>query len=118
MKELCFVLKALGDPNRLRMVSALKGRELCACQLQELIGVSGAAISQHMNLLLQSDICHSEKRGKWVYYQLNPSSLLDLVLEEHQKTELFHADQDKLRDILLHEPHCLVEIQKSRKKEN
>ena len=66
------ILKALADKNRLRVVSALMNhKELCACQVTELLGVSGATASRHMGLLVRAGVVASRKEGRWVYYRLD-----------------------------------------------
>jgi ArsR family transcriptional regulator len=64
------ILKALSDKNRLRVVAAL-GRygELCACQITELLGVSGATSSRHLSVLRQAGLVESRKEGRWVYFK-------------------------------------------------
>jgi ArsR family transcriptional regulator len=74
MKQPLDQLKALADRNRLRVVAALMNQEeLCACQLSELLGVSGATASRHMELLIRSGLVESRKAGRWVHYKLNPA---------------------------------------------
>ncbi len=66
------ILKALADKNRLRVVSALMNHpELCACQITELLGVSGATASRHMGLLIRAGLVASRKEGRWVHYRLD-----------------------------------------------
>ena len=71
-------LKALADRNRLRIVAALADyEELCACQLTELLGVSGATASRHLAQLTASGLLASRKDGRWVHYCLaTPASPL------------------------------------------
>jgi ArsR family transcriptional regulator len=65
------ILKALSDKNRLRVVAALwRFDELCACQITELLQVSGATASRHMGILLKTGLVDSRKDGRWVYYKL------------------------------------------------
>ncbi|MCB1042294.1 MAG: winged helix-turn-helix transcriptional regulator [Acidobacteria bacterium] len=71
MELLTGVFKALADRNRLRMLAALmRYDELCACQLIELIQVTGATASRHMGVLIASGLVASRKEGRWVYYRL------------------------------------------------
>ena len=71
MNDLTATFKALSDRNRLRIVSALMNYdELCACQLTELIQVTGATASRHMGLLLACGLVESRKDGRWVHYRL------------------------------------------------
>ncbi len=64
-------LKALSDKNRMRVVAALwRFDELCACQITELLQVSGATASRHLGILLKVGLVDSRKEGRWVYYTL------------------------------------------------
>lgn len=71
MDKLIALFKALSDRNRLRIVAALlKHDELCACQLTELIQVTGATASRHMGVLIASGLVDSRKDGRWVHYRI------------------------------------------------
>ena len=74
MKQPLEIMKALSDRNRLRVVAALmNAEELCACHLVELLGVTGATASRHMDLLIRSGLIESRKDGRWVHYRLSPT---------------------------------------------
>ena len=65
--------RALADERRLTAVALLRRRDLlCACELQAALGVSHATVSHHMGILVSAGIVSSERRGKWLYYRLNP----------------------------------------------
>lgn len=69
------VLKALADPLRLRMLSAIANSpeaEACVCDLQQLTDVSQPTVSHHLRVLKDTGILHSERRGTWVYYRVQP----------------------------------------------
>lgn len=67
-------LKALSDRNRLRVIAALLHREeLCACHISEMLGVSAATASRHMEILIRSKLVESRKDGRWVHYKLSPN---------------------------------------------
>lgn len=71
MDKLTALFKALSDRNRLRIVAALlRQDELCACQVTELIQVTGATASRHMGVLIASGLVDSRKDGRWVYYRI------------------------------------------------
>ncbi len=80
-------LKALADPVRLSIVEFLRVpiqsccvREdgVCACDLETFLGLSQPTISHHMKLLVQAGFVQSKKRGRWVYYDLNPEAFAAL----------------------------------------
>ena len=66
------IFKALSDRNRFRVVAALlQSKELCACQIHEWLGVTGATASKHMSILVASGLVLSRKDGRWVHYRIN-----------------------------------------------
>ena len=72
MLELKNTFKALGDGNRIRILASLLSRkELCACQIHEWLGVSGATASKHLNILMRAGFIKSRKNGRWVFYSMN-----------------------------------------------
>ena len=67
-----YLFKALSDRNRFRVVAALlQIKELCACQIHEWLGVTGATASKHMGILVASGLVLSRKDGRWVHYRIN-----------------------------------------------
>src|SRR6266540_1004616 len=90
-QDLVLVFKALGDPTRLKILDLLKARGksccdlvareergLCACDIEEAVGLSQAAISHHMDLLRRAGIVTAEKRGRWMFYRRNEAALAGL----------------------------------------
>ncbi|REJ07800.1 ArsR family transcriptional regulator [Microbacterium bovistercoris] len=69
-------LKALSDPLRLRMLSAIASDprgESCVCDLAELADVSQPTVSHHLKVLKDVDVLTSERRGTWVWYRITPN---------------------------------------------
>ena len=88
--ELAF--KALADSTRLRILDILKKpgksacgliekneRGLCACDIQDAIGLSQAATSHHMELLRRARLVKAEKRGRWMFYRRNEPEIAALA---------------------------------------
>lgn len=61
--------RALSDENRLRALLALEGRELCVCQIIELLQLAPSTVSKHMTILKQAGLVRGQKRGRWMYYR-------------------------------------------------
>jgi ArsR family transcriptional regulator, arsenate/arsenite/antimonite-responsive transcriptional repressor len=70
LRETMAVTKALADENRVRMLLALRGGELCVCQITELFGLAASTISKHLSILYQAGLVDSRKEGRWIYYSL------------------------------------------------
>ncbi|MDQ0942015.1 helix-turn-helix transcriptional regulator [Streptomyces sp. V1I1] len=71
------MFKALGDPVRLRLFSAIashEGGEACVCDISD-VGVSQPTVSHHLKKLREAGLLTSERRGTWVYYRVAPSVL-------------------------------------------
>jgi ArsR family transcriptional regulator len=99
------MLKALSDTNRLRVVMALaRQEELCACQITELLQVTGASVSRHLGMLQQAGILESRREGRWMYYRLAPPSdaaeLFQWLEQSCGSAELFEADRLELKRIV------------------
>jgi len=69
MRDFMTTAKALSDENRVRMLMALSGGELCVCQITELVGLSPSTVSKHMSILRQAGLVEGRKAGRWVYYR-------------------------------------------------
>ena len=70
MRELMAVVKALADENRVRVLTALRPKELCVCQIVELLGLAPSTVSKHMAILKQARLVDSRKQGRWMFYRL------------------------------------------------
>lgn len=116
MKQELEIMKALSDRNRLRVVAALlEIGELCACQVVELLQVTGATASRHMGLLLNAGLVESRKAGRWVYYRL--SDTVDPLLRRWLEQTLaasgeLAADRTQLARIVACDPEELCRRQR------
>ena len=65
--------KCLADDTRLKslLLICLKG-ELCVCDLQQALDLSQPKVSRHLAELRRCGLLLDERRGKWVYYRINP----------------------------------------------
>ncbi|MHB8106879.1 MAG: ArsR/SmtB family transcription factor [Candidatus Cryosericum sp.] len=64
------IARALGDTTRARIAALLQGRDLCVCELTEVLGQSQANISGHLKLLQSSGLVTSCRRSYWTHYAL------------------------------------------------
>ncbi|GEA14107.1 transcriptional regulator [Moorella sp. E308F] len=107
LKEWEKAFKALGQHLRLRIIALLAEQELCVCELEEILGITQPAISQHLRVLKEADLVWEEKVSQWVFYHLNKEKLaavlqgwlayLDVPLAEKKE---FTADYHKLLQLL------------------
>ena len=72
-------LKALADENRLKLVHLLLTQDLCVGALAHRIGITEAAVSQHLQVLRKAGLIRGEKRGYWTHYAVERKVLMDLA---------------------------------------
>ncbi|HIU18149.1 MAG TPA: helix-turn-helix transcriptional regulator [Candidatus Avidesulfovibrio excrementigallinarum] len=70
LAEQAKIFKALGHPSRLLMVDALRGGELCVCELQKLVGDDMSTVSKHLAVLKEAGVVDASRRGTSTYYRL------------------------------------------------
>lgn len=81
LESLSDIFKVLGDPTRLRIVSALTASELCVCDLANLLGSSISAVSHQLRVLRNMKVVKHRKAGKMVYYSLDDECIENLLNE-------------------------------------
>lgn len=62
--------RALADPSRLRILALLREREVCVCELAQLLPISQPAVSQHLRRLREAGLVQEHPQGRWTYYSL------------------------------------------------
>ena len=70
MKSFTKVMKALSDPNRVKILKLLQQKMLCVCELQHALGLSQPNVSNHLKILEESGLVEFQKDGLWVNYYL------------------------------------------------
>lgn len=106
MDKTLLKLKALADRNRLRVFGALtQYEELCACQITELLQVSGATVSRHLGILVTAGLVKSRKESRWVYFALDEGcdgmdNILDWLLSRLRLSDQMQADLEMLDGIM------------------
>jgi ArsR family transcriptional regulator len=75
------LFKALADPARVRIVNMLAtaGEPVCACNLNDPVGLSQPTVSHHLKKLVDVGLVDREQRGKWAYFSLNQAGLETLA---------------------------------------
>lgn len=72
------LLKAVADPVRLQLLSAIRateGGEACVCDLTLVVGLSQPTVSHHLKVLVEAGLLEREKRGTWAWFRLVPARL-------------------------------------------
>jgi len=120
MREFMAITRALSDPNRVRILLALRRGELCVCQITELFGFAPSTVSRHLSILHQAGIILSRKSERWVYYRLPDKAApvavreaLDWVHKSLARTDEAATDAKKLKKILQTDLAVICRRQKS-----
>jgi len=117
MRDVLGLMKALADENRLRIVAALDGRELCLCQLVELLALATSTVSRHASILQQARLIDSRKQGRWTYFRLDEDApavakeATALVVRALARDSRAREDRKRLTQILSIDPEELCRKQ-------
>lgn len=111
-------LKALSDENRLRALLACGERELCVCQITELLQLAPSTVSKHMAILRQADLVESRKEGRWIYYRISTEfaaapvrAVVDALCAQLNADPKWKRDRAALAEILAIGPEELCRRQ-------
>lgn len=79
IERLANLYKILGDPTRLRIISALYDGEMCVCDLAAYTGLSESAISHHLRRLRDLCLVRNRREGQILYYMLDDEHVAQLL---------------------------------------
>ena len=74
MKEFIKVMKALSDPNRVKLLKMLQKGEMCVCKIQDALGIAQPTVSKHLKILEDAGLVSRRKEGLWAHYSLTDGS--------------------------------------------
>jgi len=118
MRAMMAVLKALADENRVRIVMALRHRELCVCQIIELLALAQSTVSKHMAILKQARLVESRKEGRWIYYRASDAdapeearAAVEVITRLLRRDKQVQEDDKSLKRILKMDPEQLCRRQ-------
>jgi ArsR family transcriptional regulator len=79
---------ALSDSIRIQVLDLLRTRELCVCEITEILDIPQSKLSFHLKTLREANLLNSRQQGKWTYYSINLSQLvaLEQYLSEFRRT--------------------------------
>lgn len=70
MRKFIKVMKALSDPNRVKVVKLLQHKEMCVCEIQAALGLAQSTVSKHLKILEEAGLITYYKDKLWVNYSL------------------------------------------------
>ncbi|MEK7447646.1 MAG: metalloregulator ArsR/SmtB family transcription factor [Patescibacteria group bacterium] len=78
------IFKVLANPKRLEIIHLIRDRELTVGELEEMLDMRQANLSQHLMILRENNLVQTRREGTYIYYSLTDSKILkasDLVRE-------------------------------------
>ncbi|ACB84573.1 transcriptional regulator, ArsR family [Natranaerobius thermophilus JW/NM-WN-LF] len=91
-------IKALGDNTRFKIIELLISHDYCVGALANNLGLTKAAVSQHLKVLRQAGIVWGEKRGYFTHYTVNKEvlkELSELFFELHKQSRVENTTCNK-----------------------
>jgi DNA-binding transcriptional ArsR family regulator len=79
MDSLVILLKAVADETRLKLIDLLSTQDLCVGALADRLGISSAAVSQHLQVMRKAGLVRGEKRGYWTHYSVERQALKEVI---------------------------------------
>ncbi len=70
MKDFIKVMKAVSDPNRVKILKMLQHKVMCVCELQAALKIAQPTVSKHLKILEDAGLVGFKKDGIWVDYYL------------------------------------------------
>ena len=80
-KNFLLINKALSNNTRIKIISALKDKKLCAYHLLDQLEITQPTLSHHMKILCDCGLVSFEKDWKWIYYSLNKDKVDEYIAE-------------------------------------
>jgi ArsR family transcriptional regulator len=105
MKDFIKVMKALSDPNRVKIVKMLQHKSMCVCELREAIQISQPAVSKHLKLLEEAGLVGFKKDGLWVNYHITYGSESPYVASLLGNMRHWLEDNQEIADLVQRLPN-------------
>lgn len=109
------LLKAMSHPKRLEIIHLLRDQELSVSEIQEMLDLPQANLSQHLMILRSAQIVRNRRDGKEIFYSLTHKNFMeasDLLREvlvvKYKNTEMESEFEHDMIDLLplVHDPVC------------
>ncbi|MEX1112161.1 MAG: metalloregulator ArsR/SmtB family transcription factor [Candidatus Andersenbacteria bacterium] len=115
------LLKALAQPRRLEIINLLQNQELSVTEIQDMLALPQANLSQHLQVLRKQGVVESRREGKQVFYRLAHKNFLkanhllrDVLIERYEKTPLAKVMNKEVAQLLpvVIDPVCGMRVSK------
>ena len=102
LDDIVEILKAAGEPTRLRLLALLSHGDLTVTDLTDILGQSQPRISRHLKLLAEAALVDRYQEGAWAFFRLSQGggavALVRQLLEAADPADaVFSRDDERLR---------------------
>jgi ArsR family transcriptional regulator len=105
MKSFIKIMKALSDPNRVKILKILQHKSnMCVCELKSLLHIAQPTVSKHLKILEEAGLVEYRKEGLWVNYSLVNASSNPYAAGILRELRNWLEDHPDLSDILKKAP--------------
>lgn len=105
MKHFLKVMKALSDPNRVKIVKLLQHkRSMCVCEIKSLLHIAQPTVSKHLKILEEAGLVQYRKEGLWVDYSLADGDTNPYAAGILRQLSGWLEDQPELAEIIRRAP--------------
>ncbi len=111
MLSLIEFFKTLSDETRLRILVLLFTKDLCVCELCDILDESQPKVSRHLAKLRDIGLVKDERKGQWIFYNLNVQNefmeqIIQKLAESRTMVPILLEDEKKLKKKLLENQMC------------
>ena len=104
MADILSMLKAMGDPSRMRLLVILDAEELSVNELVRVMGMGQSRISRHLAIMKEAGLLALRREGTWSYYSVpadvQNSSLLQAFRESPEYKSIREGEEPRIRRVL------------------
>lgn len=104
MRGFIKVMKALSDPNRVKIVKMLQHKNMCVCEIQAALRISQPSVSKHLKILEDSGLVEFRKEGLWVNYHLTDGSDSPYAASLMGNLRHWLEDEPEMKDLVTRLP--------------
>ena len=105
MKDFIRVMKALSDPNRVKIVKMLQHKLMCVCELQEALHIAQSSVSKHLKILEEAGLVDYKKEGLWVNYYLTDGMKSPFASSIIGNLRYWLEDESDIKELIKRLPH-------------
>jgi len=105
MKSFIKIMKALSDPNRVKISKLLQHRsDMCVCEIKSLLHIAQPSVSKHLKILEEAGLVEYRKDGLWVNYSLVNGSSNPYAVAILRELHAWLEEQPEVAEILKKAP--------------